>query len=495
MTHNANHLTRESSRCNRNGHCLYGFPHPLTQQTWIDDQGRVHYRRRSEEDLWIVSHIPELIDELDCHIHCDAAYTTYVFCYLYKYLFKGPDHAFFSLLADSEDREPRNECQEYIRGRYLSAMEASWRILRFDISRKIPSVDSLIIHLPGQNIPQFAQGGMAHGSTLSTLISYFNRPESPLFTDLKYADYYKQYILYPYDGVSDISARDFLEKPFNGRIHHIIRRRQSKKVIRIQTVPPSVGEAFYLRSLLLHRSASSFEDLRTIHGHTFCTYHEAALSLGIFTASNEGFYTMQEAVLTCQTPGQLRFLFSRLILEGYPATQLWDSFRQQISYDYSVRFNSEDLGMNNSLQVISNYLREVGRTLSDFGLPEPLNHSPETLSELAAFATNLTQRVTDSQMMEQSLNDEQRNFYDLILSCIYETTQVRFHEKVFFLEGKPGRGKTFIVNALCSRLRCDGKIVLVVASSALAATLYERSRTAHNLFKIEVKEVRLLHAA
>jgi len=36
------------------------------------------------------SHIPELVDELDCHIFVDIVYTVAIFMYLYKYMFKGP---------------------------------------------------------------------------------------------------------------------------------------------------------------------------------------------------------------------------------------------------------------------------------------------------------------------------------------------------------------------------------------------------------------------
>lgn len=59
----------------------------------------------------------------------------------------------------------------------------------------------------------------------------------------------------------------------------------------------------------------------------------------------------------------------------------------------------------------------------------------------------------------------------------------------FFLEGKPGRGKTFVVDVICSQLRGQNVIILVVRSSALAATLYEGGRMAHNLFQIPVLEV------
>ncbi|KAG1838443.1 hypothetical protein DFJ58DRAFT_668368, partial [Suillus subalutaceus] len=53
---------------------------------------------------------------------------------------------------------------------------------------------------------------------------------------------------------------------------------------------------------------------------------------------------------------------------------------------------------------------------------------------------------------------------------------------MFFVEGRPGRGKTFMVNALSSTLRAEGHIILIVGSSALCATAYKRGRSAHYLF-------------
>lgn len=70
------------------------------------------------------------------------------------------------------------------------------------------------------------------------------------------------------------------------------------------------------------------------------------------------------------------------------------------------------------------------------------------------------------------------------------TAEPQSHDtQPIFLEGKPGHGKTFIVDAIYSKLRSEGKIVLIVGTSALAAALHERGRTAHNLFGIPVTEV------
>ena len=101
MTHGYNHLTRENSRCRRGNKCIYVFPQPLTPVTYVDESGRVHYKRTTEEDRWIAAHIPELIDELDCHIFVDVVFTMAVFTYLYKYLYKGPDHTWFRIIENN----------------------------------------------------------------------------------------------------------------------------------------------------------------------------------------------------------------------------------------------------------------------------------------------------------------------------------------------------------------------------------------------------------
>jgi hypothetical protein len=156
MTHSKDHLTREISCCRSGNRCIYGFPHAITPETWIDDDGHVHYHRRNEDDRWIAPHIPILIDELDCHIFVDVVFTVSIFMYLYKYLFKGPDHAYFQIRNGADSEQRINEIDDYVCGRYICATEAAWRIFGFDITTKQPSVTCLPIHLPGQNIAQYS---------------------------------------------------------------------------------------------------------------------------------------------------------------------------------------------------------------------------------------------------------------------------------------------------------------------------------------------------
>ena len=57
-------------------------------------------------------------------------------------------------------------------------------------------------------------------------------------------------------------------------------------------------------------------------------------------------------------------------------------------------------------------------------------------------------------------------------------------ERLFFLNGPGGTGKTMVQNTVMERIRSQGKVTLAVVSSGIASTLLEGGRTAHSRFKI-----------
>jgi hypothetical protein len=106
----------------------------------VDDDGWIHYKCLTENDQWISPHIPELVNELDCHIYVDVVFTVSVFTYLYKYLYKGPDQTSFHV-SHADDEGGTDEIAEYVNAQYLCSPESAWRIIGFDITSKRPSVD------------------------------------------------------------------------------------------------------------------------------------------------------------------------------------------------------------------------------------------------------------------------------------------------------------------------------------------------------------------
>ena len=62
-----------------------------------------------------------------------------------------------------------------------------------------------------------------------------------------------------------------------------------------------------------------------------------------------------------------------------------------------------------------------------------------------------------------------------------------FSGGVYAVEAKGGTGKTFCISTIISKLRGMGKIVLAMAVSAQAATLFHGGRTAHSKLKIPIE--------
>ncbi len=292
---------------------------------------------------------------------------------------------------------------------------------------------------------------------------------------------------------------DYLEQQIQNSPRYIVHHRQQrKKISRIQSVSPSLGEVFYLRALLSHRPARSFAELRHVNDVQYATFHEAAIQFGLFENTNEGFYALEEASLI-QTPAQLRFLFARVVLEGFPAIPLWDHFRHHLSQDYIVNLRSEEDGVNEALLSIEKWFTDVGKSIVQYGLPQPVrrDHWTEVSAELRAFENRLHALREQFDDMQESMNEDQQRIFLFISHHFHlQLTRTVPHEHnnndapaPVFVEGKPGRGKTYLIDAICSLLRSRRKMVLICASSALAASIYERGRTAHSLFKIPVDDV------
>jgi len=89
--------------------------------------------------------------------------------------------------------------------------------------------------------------------------------------------------------------------------------------------------------------------------------------------------------------------------------------------------------------------------------------------------------TADADNAEDSLNDDQRNAYEIILNVVTNK-----EGKLFFMYGSGGTSKTFVWATLLYHLQGQSKIVLAVASSGIASLLLPGGRTAHSRFKIPI---------
>jgi hypothetical protein len=167
-----------------------------------------------------------------------------VFLYPFKYLFKGVDYTKFHIAEDHE----MDAIDQYIRGRYLSAPEAAWRILAYDICQQHPSVSCLKIHESNGNRFQYSFSGHTRGGTpsqASDLIRYFNRPLHPMFDEIRFINYYQLFVLHPIPVVfpSEYWSEATTLPDVPARI--IVHRKQPG-ISQLQSVRPGMGEVFYI---------------------------------------------------------------------------------------------------------------------------------------------------------------------------------------------------------------------------------------------------------
>ncbi|XP_074374099.1 uncharacterized protein LOC141714480 [Apium graveolens] len=130
-------------------------------------------------------------------------------------------------------------------------------------------------------------------------------------------------------------------------------------------------------------------------------------------------------------------------------------------------------------------LRSIGKSLKQFTqLPQP------PLSYLHSATSNLVYDETSYNILEMeqefnklfpNCNPEQLEVYNAVVEAVQNK-----QGDLFFVYGSSGYGKIYVWKTLIYKLKSLGKIVFLVASSGIAATLMLGGRTAHSHFKIPI---------
>ena len=318
---------------------------------------------------------------------------------------------------------------------------------------------ALRVHLPNQQLCQMYRKSSVQ-SDASQLLRYFCRPSEQLFDSLLYSDYFSQYILSPYTlSIPTVTGSRWREnytgEDLNNKVitPMVVQARKTEKIIcRLHTVPPKVGELFYLRVLLLHKPARSFRNLRTILGVEYNTFQEAAVAYGLFDNINEAVYAMEEGVNLFYRPAQLRFLFANLLFDiAFPAIDLWKGFCDALCGDCYV-VGTLQVDYSKGLYYIDQLLSGRGATLNSFGLPLPSKESPNILqTEYTLLKAEQGDNINEATTFIATLTDGQRKIFDMILLAI--KSQSKNEHRVFFIDGPAGRGKTFLVQTIIKYLK------------------------------------------
>ena len=63
-------------------------------------------------------------------------------------MLSGPDHANYHVHSSEENEDPVDEIEDYWKAQYLTAGEATWCILGYNVTKMKPSVTAIAIHGP-----------------------------------------------------------------------------------------------------------------------------------------------------------------------------------------------------------------------------------------------------------------------------------------------------------------------------------------------------------
>ncbi|XP_057290338.1 uncharacterized protein LOC130613035 [Hydractinia symbiolongicarpus] len=246
-------------------------------------------------------------------------------------------------------------------------------------------------------------------------------------------------------------------------------RGHGKIVSRMYSVSLRAGELFYLRMLLLHTpGATSFEDLRTVNGNAAETFRDACLLRGLLQDDTEWNNTLQEAV-NFQMPRQLRQLFAVILTHCEPSGPFtfWTRYKDAMYEDYIHQMNEEQAEYR-LLQDINSVLRQFGKSLTDYNLPHLDELPPVENIDVAM------QAERDSQLGGQ-LTDEQTALANAVIEAVVNVANnAAQNNRLFYLEGAGGSGKTFTYNYLISEI-AENSTCSITPVSAYAAELRQKS--------------------
>jgi len=123
------------------------------------------------------------------------------------------------------------------------------------------------------------------------------------------------------------------------------------------------------------------------------------------------------------------------------------------------------------LDAIQDLLRARGKSLADFGLPTPRF---DLIDGEQADPLDWVDRAVEAADLLERLTIEQRTVYDRVMAAVDDGRPV---SKLFYVDGPGGTGKTTLYSALISTLRGQGRTVLPVAFTGIAASLMDGGMT------------------
>ncbi|XP_015115936.1 uncharacterized protein LOC107040377 [Diachasma alloeum] len=452
--------------------CSKKFPKKFTPDTKIETDGFPVYKRpdnRSKcytytrklnnklilvDNSMVVPYNPYLLGKYGCHINVEYCGSVMAIKYLYKYINKPHDRVKVQI-----ESRGINEIDDYIDSRYVSSMEAAWRLLELPTRLMSHSVTRLPVHLPGHQYIRFEEGhketAMNSNQSITKLTAFFDlNSTEELAREYTYLQIPKHFT-------------------WNQKNHCWQKRKRGtdKTITRMYSVSPKDVERFFLKILLLHRKgATSFEALRTAGDKICSTFHEAAYELG-FINNPKHIEEMMEECCATMMPKPLRKFFAYLLLtcDNIDVRGLWNKYKEFLCDQFTER---------DTLIEIERLLNSEDKSLLLFGFEEKDLES--SFDEFEDDRTVTEHSLLANEMKTKLNSDQLRVFMDITNSL------ENGMEKLYFVDGPGGTGKTFLYKCLYHHWRSLGKNIVSIAWTGIAAILLPNGRTAHRFFKLPI---------
>ncbi len=171
MMHGPCGVAFPNAPCMEEGKCKKKYPRKFQSETVTDVNGYPIYRHRDMghtilvhgielDNCWVVPHNVCLLTKYDAHINVEVCNNIRAVRYLFKYVYKGHDRAIVEISCQSDNATEGNmvetdEIKKYLDCHYVSALEAAWRIFKFDMHERFPIVERLQYHLPNMQMVLF----------------------------------------------------------------------------------------------------------------------------------------------------------------------------------------------------------------------------------------------------------------------------------------------------------------------------------------------------
>jgi hypothetical protein len=161
MIHGSCGELNRNSVCMDGNRCTKHFPKGFNSETIVDEEGFPVYKRRDDgrhikkgkievDNRYVVPYNRDLLVKFQAHINVEWCNMSRSVKYLFKYIHKGVDYVCGVLKEKGLKDDQVDEIKKYLEMRYISMIEACWRLFQFDIHYQDPPVERLNFHIENE---------------------------------------------------------------------------------------------------------------------------------------------------------------------------------------------------------------------------------------------------------------------------------------------------------------------------------------------------------